>query len=226
MRMLMLILRRITACLLGLIPVVLLVIGIATCITAVRAHDPAMYSIRDNYVGDAVTFTVLGLIGLFGCHRLWRAGSRKTWALVPIAVLLYAIWFPFFKFSHHGGREQISYHSTTVYLASVAGQLTEAAKESGHFACESYSDPFNSRSMFMQHGHELPYVVQCVANATGPITGDPPQRPGIIVVATSPDQKKAWFAATVLPGYVSRHARWLTRDGKPLIIAQQLNLTP
>lgn len=224
--MLMLILRRITACLLGLVPVLLPVIGIAKFITAVRAYDPAMYSIRDDYLSDAVTFTVLGLIGLFGCHRLWRAGSRKTWAFVPIAVLWYAFWFPFTQFSHHGGREQISYRSTAAQLAAVAHYLTEAAKENGRFNCASFSDPLYPRSMFMQHGQELPYVVQCVDNAIFPITGDPPERPGTIVVATSPDRKNAWFAATVLSGYVSRHARWLTRDGKPLIIAQQLKANP
>jgi predicted cobalt transporter CbtA len=80
--------------------------------------------------------------------------------------------------------------------------------------------------MFVQQGEALPYVVHCVPNATGPITGAPPERPGTIVVATSPDQKQAWFTATVLPHDVGRRAAWLHRDGQPLVIAQQLKPNP
>jgi hypothetical protein len=222
----MLIIRRLMACLLGLVPLLLIVAGVSTFITAVRAHDPATYSIRDDYISDAVTFSVIGLVGLFGCHRLWRAGTRRKWALLPIAAACFAVLFPAFKHGHHGSPLQRSYRSTAMQLGSVAGQLIEKAKENGRFNCASFSDPFNPRSMFMQQGQALPYVVECVANATGPITGPPPERPGTIVVATSPDEKKAWFTATVLPGYVDRHAVWMTHDGQQIIIAEELKPNP
>jgi hypothetical protein len=222
----MLVVRRVISCLLGLLPVLLIAGGIRIFTMAVQARDPAMYSIRDNYIGDALLFSSIGLVGLFGCHRLWQAGTRRTWALVPIATVFFAVLFPLFQYGHHGTLLDRSYRSTTLHLGSVAHQLMEAAKENGRFVCASFSDPFNSKSMFFQQGQALPYVVQCVANATGPATGAPPERPGTIVVATSPDQKQAWFTATVLPIKISRRATWLERDGQPLVIAMELKPNP
>lgn len=188
MRKVSLIIRRITSCLLGFAPLLLIAAGIRVFIMAVQARDPATYSIRYHYIGDALLLSSVGLIGLFGCHRLWRAGSCRTWALVPIVAAFFAVLFPVFQYGHHGSPLERSYRSTALELGSVAHQLTQAAKENGRFTCVSFSDPLNPQSMFLQQGQALPYVVQCVANATCPVTGAAPERPGT-----------AWFDALNAP---------------------------
>jgi hypothetical protein len=222
----MLIVRRIASCLLTLPPLLLIAAGIRIVIMVVQARDPATYSIHYNYSGDALLLSSVGLIGLFGCYRLWRAGTRRMWALVPIAAACVAILFPLFQYGQHGSPLQRSFRGTALQLGAVAHQMTEAAKEKGRFTCASFSDPLNPESMFVQQGRTLPFVVECVADATGPFTGAPPERPGTIVVATSADHKQAWFTATVLPHDVGRRAAWLLRNGQPLVIAQQLRTTP
>jgi hypothetical protein len=222
----MLIVRRIASCLFGVAPLLLIAAGIRIVIITVQARDPAMYSIRYNYIGDALLLLCGGLIGLFGCYRVWRAGTRRIWALLPIAAAFFAVFFPLFQYGHEGSPLQRSFRSTALQLGSVAQQLTAAAKENGRFTCASFSDQPTPQSMFVQQGQALPYVVECVADATGPVTGPPPDRPGTIVVATSADQKQAWLTATVLPHDVGRHAAWLLRSGRPLVIAQQLNSGP
>lgn len=220
----MLILRRIISCLLGIAPLLLAAAGIRIISMAVQARDPATYSIHYQYIGDALFILCAGLIGLFGCYRLWQADARGTWSLVPLAAALFAVVFPMVQYGRQGSPLQRSYRSTALQLGSVAQRLTEAANENGQFACAPFSD--DPPSMYVQQGQVLPYVVQCVADATGPATGDPPERPGTIVVATSADRKRAWFTATVLPDDVGRHAAWLQRAGERLIIAQQLNPKP
>jgi hypothetical protein len=222
----MLIARWIASCLLGLTPLLLVAAGIRIFIMAAQARDPATYSIHYNYIGDALLLSSVGLIGLFGCYRVWRADTRRMWALVPIAAAFFAVLFPIFQYGHDGSPLQRSFRSTALQLGSVARQLTAAAKENGRFICASFSDPTSPQSMFVQQGRALPYVIECVADATGPATGTPPERPGTIVVATSSDQKQAWFTATVLPHDVGRRATWLLRSGQPLVIAQQLKAAP
>ena len=222
----MLVLRRIISCLLGVAPLLLIAAGTRIVITTVQARDPAMYSVRYNYLSDALLVLSAGLIGLLGCLRLWRAGTSRMWAVLPLAAALFAVLFPVFQYGQQGSPLQRSYRSTALQLGSVASQLTEAAKENGRFSCTSLSDPLTPQSMFMQQGRALPYVIECVADATGPVTSAAPERPGTIVVATSPDQKQAWFAATVLPDDVGRRAAWLQRAGKRLVIAQHLNPNP
>jgi hypothetical protein len=200
--------------------------GIRIVITTVQARDPAMYSIRYAYLGDALVVLSAGLIGLFGCLRLWRAGARRTWALLPLAAAFFAVFFPVFQYGQQGSPLQRSYRNTALQLGSVAHQLTEAAKQNGRFNCASVSESLNVPSMFMQQGQALPYVIEGVAHATGPVAVAAPERPGTIVVATSPDQTQAWFAATVLPDDVGRRAAWLQRAGERLVVAQQLNPSP
>jgi hypothetical protein len=222
----MLTIRRIISCLLGVLPLFLVAAGIRIVIMVVQARDPATYSIRYHYIDDALLLSSVGLIGLFGSYRLWRAGTSRMWALMPLAAAVFAVLFPVFQYGRHGSPLQQSFRSTALQLGSVVHQLTEAAQKNGQFACASFSDTFNPESMFMRQGQALPYVVECVANATGPVTGAAPERPGTIVVATSADQKQAWFAATVLPHDVARRAAWLQRDGQTLVIAQQLKSNP
>ena len=222
--MFMLIVRRIISSLLSVAPLLLMAAGIRLVIMAVQAHDPAAYSIQYHYIGDALLVLSVGLVGLFGCYRLWRADTRGTWSVVPIAAAVFAVLFPVVQYGREGSPLQRSYRNTALQLGSVAQRLTEAAKENGQFACAPFSD--DSPSMYVQHGQVLPYVVQCVADASGPVTGDPPGRPGTIVVATSLDRKQAWLTATVLPHDVGRRAAWLQRNGTRLVIVKKLDSTP
>jgi hypothetical protein len=80
----MLLVRRIAAALLGLVPLVLIGVGVASVLREIEAHDPSMYSVQgQKHLTDAVIFACAGCIGLFGCHRLWRADTRWKWVLVP-----------------------------------------------------------------------------------------------------------------------------------------------
>ncbi|MEX5217151.1 MAG: hypothetical protein NW701_04930 [Nitrospira sp.] len=219
----MLVIRRVMSCLLGIAPLLLIAAGIRIVIMVVQARDPEAYSIHYHYMGDAVLVLSAGCIGLFGCYRLWRPDTRGTWSLVPLAAAFFAVLFPVVQYGREGSPLQRSYRSTALQLGAVAQRLSEAAKEAGQFACTSFSDHADLPSMYVRQDQVLPYVVECVPNADGPATGTAPERPGTIVVATSPDQKQAWFAATVLPHDVGQQAAWLQRAGERLVIAQQLD---
>lgn len=56
----MLPLRRLVCGLLGVIPALLVAIGILSIVSAVQARDPVMYSVHgDDYVGDAFIFSII-----------------------------------------------------------------------------------------------------------------------------------------------------------------------
>ncbi len=215
----MLVVRRIIAVLLGLVPLVLIGAGIAGVVGEARPHDPSWYSIRDEtLISDAVMYAAVGCVGLFGCHRLWRPEAGWKWVGVPIAVMVAAIAIPNFKYGHHGSPLDRAAFSTFQRLAAFAGSSTELAREQGRFICDPSAELLG-KSLFFQNGQPLPYVIHCVLNATGLALATPPERPGTLIFAVSPDRKQAWFAATVLARRTDRHATWLTQQGQPRVIA-------
>ncbi|MGC3974825.1 MAG: hypothetical protein QM771_10640 [Nitrospira sp.] len=215
----MLVVRRIIAVLLGSVPLVLVGAGIAGVVGEVRPGEPSWYSVRDETaLSDALVYAAVGCVGLFGCHRLWRPDAGWKWVLVPIAVLVAAVAIPNFTYWPHGSPLDRASFNMLKRLASFAGSSKQLAQEQGQFACDPSVELFGP-SRFMQNGQPLPYVIQCVLNATGPELASPPDRPGTLLFAVSPDRKQAWFAATVLARRTDRHATWLTRQGQPLVIA-------
>lgn len=218
----MLVVKRIIAILLGLVPLVLIGAGIAGVVGEVRPRDPSWYSIRDEtLISDAVMYAAVGCTGLFGCHRLWRADAGWKWTLMPIAVMVAAIAIPNFKYGHHGSPLDRAAFSTFQRLAVFAGSSTELAREQGRFICDPSAELLG-KSLFFRDGQPLPYVIQCVLDATGPALANPPERPGTLVFTVSPDRKQAWFAATILERRTDRHATWLMQQGQPRVIAFSL----
>lgn len=218
----MLLVRRIAAALLGLVPLVLIGVGVASVLREIQAHDPLMYSVQgQKHLTDAVIFACAGCIGLFGCHRLWRANGRWKWVLVPAAVMIFAVVYPNIERWPHGTPVGRASFSALQRLSGFAGSATELAREQGEFVCDRSATP-SASSLFARQGQALPYVIHCVSDATGPTLGTPPERPGTLVFAVSQDRTRAWFTATVLARSVDRYATWLTRQGQPFVIAAQL----
>jgi len=215
----MLIFRRITTCVLALVSVLLICVGGSSVMLAIQAGDPAMYSVRDDYMGDAVRFGMIGLVGLLACQRLWRRGSRWAWMLVPFGFALYVLLFPTLEPGHYGDPFHRSHQGTAQQLLITVATAMEHAKDTDRFTCNPSPHQLGP-SLFSQKGQTLPYVVQCHLNATGPITGIPLERPGMIHMAVSPDRTQAWFTATVLPDRISRRATWLKEGEQPLIITK------
>lgn len=220
----MLIVRRIIVSVLSLPSLLMLCLGTLTFVRAIRVYDPSIYSVQDDYIGDAVHLSVVGVIGLFACQRLWRTGSRWAWAIIPICVAFYAILYPNW-IARYGTPLHKTHRSTTLQLHSIAVQSLENAKTTGRLTCDSIPDP-QMGSLFSQGGQRLPYVVQCVPNVGAPMSSPPPGRPATIVVSISNDETTAWFSATVLPQQIGREAVWLKRDGQPLIVTQRMKLNP
>lgn len=216
----MLIVRRIIVSVVSLPSLLMLCLAMLTFVRAIRVYDPAIYSVQDDYIGDAVRLSVAGVIGLFACQRLWRIGSRWAWAIIPLGVAFYAILYPNW-IAHYGTSLHRAYRNATLQLHSIAVQSLENAKTTGRLTCDSIPDP-QMGSLFSQGGQRLPYVVQCVPNVGAPMSSPPPGRPATIVVAISNDETTAWFSATVLPQQIGREAAWLKRDGQPLIITQRI----
>jgi len=218
----MLLVRRIASALLGLVPLVLIGVGVASVLWEVQAHDPSMFSVQgEKHLAHAFMFAGAGCIGLFGCLRLWRANGSWKWVLVPAAVMIFAVVFPNMERWPHGTPVERASFSTLQRLSAFAGSATQLAREQGEFVCDR-SSTFSASSLFARQGQALSYVIHCVPDATGPTLGTPPERPGTLVFAVSPDRTQAWFTATVLTHSTGRHASWLTRQGQPFVIAAQL----
>ncbi len=215
----MLVLRRAITVLLGLVPLLLIGVGIAVVVGEVRPGDPSWYSVRDEtFLSDAVMYAAVGCVGLFGCQRLWRTDAGWKWVLLPIAVMVAAVAIPNFKYRPHGSPLDRASLNMFRRLGTFAASSKQLAQEQGEFSCDPSVELFGP-SRFMQNGQSLPYLIQCVLNATGPALASPPERPGTLLFAVSPDRKEAWFTATVLARRTDRHATWLTRYGQPLVIA-------
>ncbi|MCS6265177.1 MAG: hypothetical protein H8K11_15600 [Nitrospira sp.] len=218
----MLLVRRIASALLGLVPLMLIGAGVVSVLREVQAHDPSMYSIQgEKHLADACMFAGAGCIGLFGCYRLWRANASGKWVLVPVAVSIFAVVFPNIERWPHGTPVGRASFSVLQRLSAVSGSATQLARERGEFVCDR-SATLSASSLFARQGQALPYVIHCVSDATGPVLGTPPERPGTLVFAVSPDRQQAWFTATVLTHSTDRQATWLTRQGQPFVIAAQL----
>jgi hypothetical protein len=174
-------LRRTFSCVLAVIPTVLVAAGLFAIARTVQHRDPTMYSVKgDDDLSDPLAFLILGCIGLFGCGKLWHPDALKKWALVPIAAIIFAVAYPNFKYGHHGTAFNRSYRSTLFHLASFAATTSMKARERGQFVCASPPDDATNRSMFLREGQQLHYVVECMSDATGAVTGNPPERPGTI----------------------------------------------
>jgi hypothetical protein len=157
-----------------------------------------MYSVQgQKHLTDAVIFACAGCIGLFGCHRLWRANGSWKWVLVPAAVMIFAVVFPNIERWPHGTPVGRASFSALQRLSAFAGSATQLAREQGEFVCDR-SATLSASSLFARQGQALPYVIHCVSDATGPTLGTPPERPGTLVFAVSQDRTRAWFTATVL----------------------------
>lgn len=218
----MLLVKRILAALFGLVPLLLIGVGVVMVLREVLPPEPSLYSVRqDRVINHAVMYAAVGCLGLVGCHRLWQADAGWKWILVPVAVVVLAVAIPNFEYWHHGSPLNRASFSTIQRLGMFADSSTQLAKEQGRFTCDTSTDLLGP-SRFMQRGQPLPYVLQCVLNATGPPLAGPPERPGTLLFAISPDRTQAWFTATVLAREPDRHATWLTRQGQPVVIATQL----
>jgi hypothetical protein len=217
----MLLIRRIASAVLGIVPLVLIWAGLRSVLWAVQARDSSMYFVQgESYLSDALMFSGVGIVGLFGCSRLWRAGASWRWALVSVAVFIYAVIVPSVKNGHHGTPVQRASFSAHMRLSAFAGASTQLAREQGKFTCDTSAD-LSPLSQFVQKGQALPYVIQCVPDATGPVLGTPPERPGTFFFAVTSDRKQAWFTVTVLARAPDSHAAWLMKQGQPYVIAAQ-----
>jgi hypothetical protein len=217
----MLLFRRIVSVVLSIVPLLFIVGGVMLILRAVQARNPSIYSVQgEQYFTDALMFSCVGLFGLFGCRRLWDANAGWRWILLPMAALIFAVVFPNVEQGHHGSPVQRASSSTERQLKSLAHASIQLAKEHGQFTCETSAKLFSS-SLFVREGQALPYVIQCVPDATGPALSTPPERPGTLLFAVSSDRKQAWFTATVLAQNPQAHAIWLTRQGQPVVIVGQ-----
>lgn len=218
----MLLLKRTIAVLLGLVPLMLVGVGVVMGVREVRPHDPSWYSVRgETVLSDAFLYAAVGCVGLFGCRRLWRTDARWKWTLVPIAVMVVAVAIPNFKYGHHGSPLDRASFNMLQRLGTFAASSKQLAQEQGQFFCDPSVELFGP-SHYMQNAQPLPYVIQCVPNAAGSALASPPDRPGTLIFAVSPDRKQAWFAATVLARRTDRQATWLTRQGQPVVIAHSV----
>ncbi|MCS6297615.1 MAG: hypothetical protein H8K09_15375 [Nitrospira sp.] len=223
----MLVAKRIMAVVFGFVPLALVAVGVVIALREVGPTDPLLYSVQqDGELTEAFMFAAVGGVGLSGCYRLWRTDAGWKWVLVPIGAMIFGIIvIPAFLYGHHYGHhgspsDRASFNMFR-RLGTFAGSSKQLAQEQGQFLCDPSVELFGP-SRFTQNGQPLPYVIHCVLNATGPALATPPERPGTLVFAVSPDRKQAWFAATVLARRTDRHATWLTQQGQPRVIALSL----
>ena len=152
----MLLLKRTTAVLLGLVPLMLVGVGVVMGVREVRPHDPSWYSVRgETVLSDAFLYAAVGCVGLFGCRRLWRTDARWKWTLVPIAVMVVAVAIPNFKYGHHGSPLDRASFNMLQRLSTFAASSKQLAQEQGQFTCDPSVELFGP-SHYMQNGQPLP----------------------------------------------------------------------
>ncbi len=222
----MLVFRRVVAVVLGLIPLLLVAIGVVIALREIWPTDPLLYSVhQDGELTVFVMFSAVGCVGSLGCYQLWRTEAGWRWILVPIvATILGIVVIPAFQYGHHGSPLDRASFNMLQRLSTFAAFSKQLAQEQGQFTCDPSVELFGP-SRYIQNGQPLSYVIQCVPNASGPALASPPERPGTLIFAVSPDRKQAWFSATVLARRPDRHASWLTRQGEPVVVIAQLQST-
>ncbi len=223
----MLVFKRVVAVVCGLIPLLLVAMGVVIALREIWPTDPLLYSVhQDGELTVAFVFAAVGCVGSLGCYRLWRTEAGWKWVLAPIvAIILGILAIPAFQYGHHGSPLDRASFNMFRRLGTFAASSKQLAQEQGQFSCDPSVELFGP-SRFMQNGQPLPYVIQCLPNATGPALDSPPERPGTLLFAVSPDWKQAWFTATVLARRTDRQATWLTRQGQPLVIGTEVQPKP
>lgn len=219
----LLLLRRIVSLTLGLVPLFLIWAGLRSLLFPNPPPDPTLYSVRGQNLQpiNPLLFFGGGVVGLFGCYRMCRADGGWKWVLVLMAFFVYALILPVMQNGIHGPPGQGASFGTSRQLRYLAHTATRLAREQGKFTCDAATE-LTQPSLFVQEGQTLSYVIQCVSDATGPVAGTPPERPGTLVFAVSPDRKRAWFTATVLARTPDSHATWIKDNGGRFFIEVQL----
>ena len=117
---------------------------------AVQARNPLIYSVQgEKYFTYALVFFSVGLVGLFGCRRMWDANAGWKRGLPPMTTFIFAVVFPNVELGHHGTSVQRAALSTERELKSFAYASIQTAREHGQFTCDT-SARFFPPSMFVR----------------------------------------------------------------------------
>lgn len=217
------ILRVTLAVISSVFPLVALVSGGMIFLTWIRIHAGNDYYVEHGYLGDAMLWMPIGLMGVLPVGRvLFRPQASLWWLALPALASLFAVVYPNFAppLPYYRAIHEV-YHQ----LVHVRDEFQQIAQPGTPWRCTS--GPLPTPSPYSQKGDRLFYHLICV-------TADQPMEsllhssaPGTIYVGITPGDQTIWLFATVLSQNLSDTVSWL-RDpsGNPLLFVLSSSDTP
>ena len=192
-------------------------------LTWIRIHRGSQYYVDHGYLGEAVSWVLVGMIGVLPAGRvLLQPQARLLWLWLPTLVSLSMIMYPKFASPLPYERAGDEVHSQ---LSQVYDEFRQAAGQGKSWRCAS--GPTTTLSPYGRTGERLPYQRVCVTADRPMGSLLPSSAPGTIYIATSPDEQTIWLFATVLPHNTSDTASWLReRTGEPVLLTLSLLKSP
>jgi len=192
-------------------------------LTWIRIHTSNDYYVEHFYLGDAMFWMLIGLVGVLPAGWvLFRPRSRLWWLVLPALASVFVIVYP--KFA-----PPLPYHRAVheVYrqLVHVRDEFQQRAKPGKPWRCSS--QPMPTLSPYSQKGERLFYNQVCVTAGQPMDSLLPSSAPGTIYVGISPGEQTIWLFATVLPQNISDTVSWLQDPvGKPVFFVLSSSDTP
>jgi len=208
------VLRRTLALLSGIFPLIVLASGGMIFLTWIRVHAGNDYYVEHAYLGEAMLWLLLGLLGALPAGWvLFRPHARLWWLVLPALISGFVIGYPHFA-------SPLPYHRAVreVYqqLVHVRDEFEQIAKPGTPWPCRS--GPLPTLSPYSRNGERLFYDQVCVTGKQPMDSLLSSSAPGTIYVGISPGEQTIWLFATVLPQNISATVTWLQDPtGQPVM---------
>jgi len=199
------VLRVTLALITSVFPLVALASAGMIFLTWIRTYAGTDYYVEHSYLGEAMFWLPIGLIGVLPAGWvLFRPHGSLWWLALPALASLFVIVYP--KFA-----PPLPYHRAVneVYrqLLQVREEFEQIAKPGKAWRCTS--GPMPTLSPYSQKGERLFYHQVCVTAKQPMESLLQSSAPGTVYVGISPGEQTLWLFATVLPKNMSDTVSWL-----------------
>lgn len=192
-------------------------------LTWIRVHAGNDYYVEHFYLGEALLWMLVGLIGVLPAGWvLFRPRTSLWWLTLPVLASVFVIVYPRFA-------PPLPYHRAIqeVYnqLVHMHDEYQQIAKPGKPWPCSS--GPMPTLSPYSQNGKRLFYHQVCVTAKQPMESLLHSSAPGTIYVGISPGEQTIWLFATVLSQNMSDTASWLQDPtGTPVMFVLSSPDTP
>lgn len=203
------------------VPLLAIVVGGADLLTGVfLPHDYEYYSVDPWSLANAGWWLLIGMMGLLPCGWvLLRSQARLQWLGLPTILSLFVLLYP----GADPSANERAGDQVLTHLEQVAGEVRQATEQAKLWRCAS--GPSTTLSPYRRAGERLFYQRVCVKAQQPTASLLASSAPGMIYIATSPNEQVVWLRATVLPSPATNIVRWLrVRSRESLLLAGERSL--